>query len=91
MIGTLYNFYTNRRYISQNGTTFVAEFWLFTEMVSVLFVNFLYFSPIVPFLLQNFAVFPNGTFSVGIFCVQIGAEFSQIVPFLLVNFYNFLK
>ena len=90
MIGTLYNF------LQIGGT--------FPKMVPLLLPNFgsslkwyqfvcdfLYFSPIVPFLLQNFAVFPNSTFSVGIFYVQIGAKFSQMVPFLLVNFYNFLK
>ena len=42
----------------QNGTTFVAEFWLFTEMVPLLFVV-LYFSPIVPFLLQKLCRFPK--------------------------------
>ena len=54
--------------------------------------DFSYFSSIlVPFLLQNFAVFPNGTFLVAFVFLQIVAKFSQMVPFLLVNFYHFLK
>ena len=55
-------------------------------MVPVLFVNFSYFSPIVPFLLQNIAVFPNGTF----FASQF-RSFSEIVPFLPLLFCTFLN
>ena len=57
--------------ISQNGTTLVAEFWLFTEMVPVLFVifrtlpkwyhisvfKFFHTTRMVPFLLLNFGTF----------------------------------
>ena len=81
LLNERYNCSTNRRLISQNGTTFVAEFWHFTEMV--------YFSPIlVLFLYYFFSSFAQigcivfkATFCIGTFWrqkVKRGLNFGEV-------------